>query len=71
MFYLLVFVSDPFWKKAHRRAEGRRHAQKAERLRTNIAHFPVGPWLYSDDGTEGGSLSSAKAQDVHIIWAAE
>lgn len=53
------------------RAEGRRHAQKGERLRTNIAHFPVGPWLYSDDGTEGGSLSSAKAQDVHIIWAAE
>ena len=29
MFYLLVFVSDPFWKKAHRRAEGRRQGEKA------------------------------------------
>lgn len=53
------------------RAEEWRHAQKGEGLRTNIAHFPAGPWLYSDDGLEGGSLSSAKAQDVHIIWAAE
>lgn len=40
-------------------------------LRANIAHFPVGPWVDSNGNTDGGSLSSAKAQDVHTIWAAE
>lgn len=53
------------------RAEGWRNAQRGEGLRTNIAHLPFGPWVDSDDGSEGGSLSSAKAQDVHIIWATE
>lgn len=40
-------------------------------LRADIAHFSVWPWVDSDGSTEGGSLSSAKAQDVHIIWPAE
>lgn len=53
------------------RAEGWRSAHRVEGLRINIAHFPIWPWVDSDGSTEGGSLSSAKAQDVHVIWAAE
>lgn len=45
--------------------------RRAGELRANIAHCPVLPWVDSDGSTEGGSLSPAKAQDVHIIWAAE
>lgn len=54
------------------RAEGQRGRGKSRsdgELRTNVPHFTIWPWVDSDGRTEAGSLSSARAQDMHIFWA--
>lgn len=39
--------------------------------RTNITHFSIWPQVDPAGSTEGGSLSSAKAQNVHVPWAVD
>lgn len=46
-------------------------ARRDGEQRTSITYFPIWPWVDPAGSTEGGSLSSAKAQNVHIIGAVE